>query len=129
MGRELTATSPEPFSSSSDSVIASGTTAKRTRSIFGTADQLSGLRSIDHVLIDLLAHEAERPRAHRMPPEIASAAFGNNADRARRKIGQQKIVRVLQMKDHGPRIAGFHRFHRGIGCGLGRDHRARCALS
>jgi hypothetical protein len=44
MGKEFTATSAEPFSSSSDSVMASGTTAKRTRSMEGTIFQLAVLR-------------------------------------------------------------------------------------
>jgi hypothetical protein len=78
-----------------------------------------------HVLIDLLADKAKRPRAHRMPPELAPAAFGNNAECARRKIGQQKIVRVLQMENNRPRIASLDCIHRGIGGGLGRNHRAR----
>ena len=78
MGRELTSTSADPFSNSSDSVIASGTTENRTRSIFGTSCQLERIALDHHILIDPLAHKAKRPRANRMPPKIASAALGDN---------------------------------------------------
>jgi hypothetical protein len=125
MGRELTATSPEPFSSSSDSVMASGTTAKAHPLNLRRAGPTQRIALDDHVLIDLLAHEAKRPRAHRMPPELAPAALGNNAEGARGKIGQQKIVRVLQMKNTVRASRASTELHRRIGRGLGRDHRAR----
>jgi hypothetical protein len=72
-----------------------------------------------HILIDALAHKTERSRAHRMLPEGASAALGNNADCSGREIPQQKIVRAIEMKNHRARVPGFHRIHGGVGRGLG----------
>ena len=107
MGRELMATSPEPFSNSSDCVIASGTTAKRTRSIFGTNRPAQRIALHDHILIDLLADESKRPSADRMLPEVVSAAFGNNADGAGGEIGEEEIIRMLQMKNDGVLVGGI----------------------
>ena len=124
MGRELTATSPEPFSSSSDSVIASGTTEKRTRSILGLGPTQRIALNHD-ILIDLLAHKVKRPRANRMLPEIASAALRHNANRARRKIREQKIIRALKMKYDRQLVRCVDAYDRGVRVGLGRDHRTR----
>ena len=78
----------------------------------------------DDILIDLLAHETKWPGAHRMLPEIATAALGNNADTASGKIGEQKIVSVFQMKNYCLLVGSFHCVHRRVGRGLGGDHRA-----
>ena len=78
----------------------------------------------NHVLIGLRAHKFERPCADRMPPEILPAAVGNNAHRACGEIGQQKIIRLAQMKDDRERVARLNALHRRIRCGLGRNHGA-----
>ena len=79
----------------------------------------------DHVLVDLLAHEAKRPGAYRVLPEVAPAALRNNAECARGKVGEQKIVGVFQMKNDGALVGSFQCVYGGVGCGFGRNHRAR----
>jgi hypothetical protein len=46
-----------------------------------------------------------------MLPEVAPAALGNNTDGAGGKIGEQKIVRVFQVKNYRPLVGSVHRVH------------------
>ena len=72
----------------------------------------SGRVALDHhILIDLLAHKTKRPGPYRMLPEIPPAPFRNNPDRPCRKIGQQKVVRVLQVKNHCPLVRSLNLIH------------------
>ena len=53
-----------------------------------------------------------------MLPEFFSAAFGNDADGARGKIGEQEIIGMLQMKNDRVLIGGIDRINHGKRCGL-----------
>lgn len=59
-----------------------------------------------------------------MPPEVAAAALRDDPESFRSKVGEQKIVGVLQMKNNREGIAGLNGFNGCIGRGLGREDSA-----
>ncbi len=124
MGRELTATSPEPFSNSSDSVIESGTTANRTRSIFGAASSSADCARSPHPDRSAGSQSETVPCRWDARQNSRPLPSGTMPMAPVERLVSRKLSAMFQMKDHRLRVLRLHRIYRRVGSGLRRNHRA-----